>query len=134
MMKPVLRIDGTNASPTEGTPVIDWPKALWNGGLLAITIIGGPLFFSWSAFVLFLVTTYLTLLIGHSVGMHRMLIHRAFQCGKPLERFLIYVGVIVGVAGPLGRGVFWRGRENFSQYEWNFEHEEDAIMFSLIWS
>ena len=27
MMKPVLRIDGTNASPTKGTPAIDWPKA-----------------------------------------------------------------------------------------------------------
>ena len=30
--------------------------------------------------------------------------------------------------------VFWRGRENFSQYEWNFEHEEDAVLFSLRWS
>lgn len=102
MMKPVLRIDGANASPCEGAPVIDWPKALWNGGLLAITIVGGPLFFSWSAFALFLIMTYATLLIGHSVGMHRMLIHRAFQCGKPLERLLIYVGVVVGVAGPMG--------------------------------
>ena len=31
-----------------------------------------------------------------------MLIHRSFQCAKPLERLLIYVGVIVGVAGPFG--------------------------------
>lgn len=102
MMKPVLRIDGTDADPCNGRPVIDWPKAIWNGGLLTIAVVGGPLLFTWSAFVLFLVSTYLTLLIGHSVGMHRMLIHRAFRCGKPLERFLIYVGTIVGVAGPLG--------------------------------
>lgn len=102
MMKPVLRIDDTGANPCEGRPVIDWPKAVWNGGLLAIAVIGGPLLFTWSAFGLFLVLTYLTLLIGHSVGMHRMLIHRAFQCGKPMERFLIYVGTIVGVAGPMG--------------------------------
>lgn len=102
MMKPVLRIDGTDANPCDGRPVIDWPKAIWNGGLLAIAVIGGPLLFTWSAFGLFLVSTYLTLLIGHSVGMHRMLIHRAFRCGKPLERLLIYIGVIVGVAGPLG--------------------------------
>lgn len=102
MMKPVLRIDGADASPCDGVPVIDWPKALWNGCLIAITFACGPLFFSWSAVGLFLVLTYVTLLIGHSVGMHRMLIHRAFQCGKPLERFLIYIGVIVGVAGPMG--------------------------------
>ena len=102
MMKPVLRIDDTGANPCDGWPVIDWLKAIWNGGLLLVAVIGGPLFFTWSAFGLFLVLTYLTLLIGHSVGMHRMLIHRAFQCGKPMDRFLIYVGTIVGVAGPMG--------------------------------
>ena len=102
MMKPVMRIDDTGANPCDGQPVIDWPKAIWNGGLLAIAVVGGPLVFTWSAFGLFVVLTYLTLLIGHSVGMHRMLIHRAFQCGKPMERFLIYVGTIVGVAGPMG--------------------------------
>ncbi len=102
MMKPVLRIDDTGANPCDGRPVIDWLKAIWNGGLLLVAVIGGPLFFTRSAFGLFLVLTYLTLLIGHSVGMHRMLIHRAFQCGKPMERFLIYVGTLVGVAGPMG--------------------------------
>ena len=102
MMKPVLRIDDTGANPCDGRPIIDWPKAIWNGGLLAIAVVGGPLLFTWSAFGLFVILTYLTLLIGHSVGMHRMLIHRAFQCGKPMERFLIYVGTLVGVAGPMG--------------------------------
>lgn len=102
MMKPVLRIDSRDANPCEGRPVIDWPKAVWNGGLLAVSVIAGPLLFNWSAFALFVVLTYMTLLIGHSVGMHRMLIHRSFQCAKPLERLLIYVGVVVGVAGPFG--------------------------------
>ncbi|QBX38568.1 acyl-CoA desaturase [Brevundimonas sp. S30B] len=102
MMKPVLRMNGAGANPCEGRPVIDWPKAVWNGSLLATSVVAGPLFFSWSAFALFVILTYLTLLVGHSVGMHRMLIHRSFQCSKPLERLLIYVGVIVGVAGPFG--------------------------------
>lgn len=102
MMKPVLRIDGRGANPVDGKPVIDWPKAIWNGSLITISVVAGPIFFSWSAFALFVVLTYLTLLIGHSVGMHRMLIHRSFRCGKLLERLLIYVGVIVGVAGPFG--------------------------------
>ncbi len=102
MMKPVLRVDGTGASPCEGRPVVDWPKALWNGGLMAVALVAGPVVFTCSAFALFLILTYLTLLVGHSVGMHRMLIHRTFHCGKVLERALIYVGVIVGVAGPFG--------------------------------
>ena len=53
-------------------------------------------------FVVFVVTTYLSLLLGHSVGMHRKLIHRTYECSKPLERFLAYLGVIVGMAGPFG--------------------------------
>ncbi len=102
MMKPVLRIDATGANPCEGKPVVDWPKAAWNGGMLGVALVGGPIFFSWQALALFLVSTYLTLLVGHSVGMHRMLIHRTFQSGRWVERILIYIGVIVGVAGPFG--------------------------------
>ena len=51
---------------------------------------------------MFSVTTYLSLLFGHSVGMHRRLIHRSYDCPKWLERVLVYIGVLVGMAGPLG--------------------------------
>jgi stearoyl-CoA desaturase (delta-9 desaturase) len=44
----------------------------------------------------------LSLLLGHSVGVHRKLIHRTYECPKALERFLVYLGVIVGMAGPFG--------------------------------
>jgi len=36
------------------------------------------------------------------VGMHRMLIHRTFTCSQTTARLLIYIGVLVGVAGPFG--------------------------------
>ena len=70
--------------------------------MLLIALVLGPLSFSWSGLGLFIVVTYLSLLVGHSVGMHRMMIHRTFACSKPLERLLIYIGVLVGVAGPFG--------------------------------
>jgi fatty-acid desaturase len=102
MMKPVIRVGGEGASALSGTTVFDVPKALWNGGmLLSALILAAPLF-TWGAFLLFLATTYISLLVGHSVGMHRLMIHRSFDCPKPVERFLIYIGVLVGVAGPLG--------------------------------
>ncbi len=101
-MKPVLRIDGRGACAVSGTPVFDLPKASWNGGMLLATIVFAVPLFTWGAFTLFLTMTYLSLLIGHSVGMHRLMIHRTFQCSKPVERTLIYVGVLVGVAGPFG--------------------------------
>lgn len=77
-------------------------KSSWFLGMAAGAIIGGLITFSWSAFVLFLVTTGCVLLFGHSLGMHRKLIHDSFQCPEWLEYVLVYCGVQVGLAGPLG--------------------------------
>jgi len=102
MMKPVLRVDGSDASALDGRPVLDTKKAAWNGSLIVGAIVLGPLTFTWSAFFMFCILTYFSLLIGHSAGMHRMMIHKAYQCPKLLERTLVYVGVLVGMAGPFG--------------------------------
>jgi len=77
-------------------------KSLWFGFHLLVAVIGGVLTFSWLALVVCLVLTYITLLFGHSVGMHRRLIHRTYETHPILDGFLIYLGVIVGMAGPLG--------------------------------
>lgn len=77
-------------------------KFLWLSGMGAGALIGGLLMFSWAAFGLFIITTGLVLLLGHSLGSHRKLIHNSFQCPKWLEYFLVYCGVQVGLAGPLG--------------------------------
>jgi fatty-acid desaturase len=66
------------------------------------TVVLGPVFFSWDAMALFLGLSALTLCFGHSVGMHRRLIHRSFGCPKWLEHFCVYLGVLVGMAGPIG--------------------------------
>jgi fatty-acid desaturase len=52
--------------------------------------------------MLFLVSTGWVLLFGHSLGSHRKLIHNSYQCPKWLEYVLVYCGVQVGLAGPLG--------------------------------
>jgi stearoyl-CoA desaturase (delta-9 desaturase) len=65
-------------------------------------IFAAPLIFSWGAFWLFLVTTAVTLCFGHSVGMHRRLIHSSFETPRWLEYVCVYLGTLVGMAGPLG--------------------------------
>jgi stearoyl-CoA desaturase (delta-9 desaturase) len=77
-------------------------KSLWIGSITAGALVLGPLFFSWSAFALFLATSAMTLCFGHSVGMHRRLIHGSFQCPLWLEYVCVYLGVLVGMAGPIG--------------------------------
>ena len=77
-------------------------KSLWVFGHLAIAIIGGVLTFAWDAVLVFLFTTAFTLCFGHSLGMHRKLIHHSYQCSKWLEYFFVHLGTIVGLAGPFG--------------------------------
>lgn len=74
--------------------------SLWNGGMLAVVVIFGAATFSYAAFAIFLVTTASALLLGHSVGFHRMLIHRSFATHLWVERILLWFGTIAGMSGP----------------------------------
>ena len=77
-------------------------KSLWFFGMLAGGLVGGASTFTWGAFDLFLVSTAVVLLFGHSLGSHRRLVHGSFECPKWLEYLLVYLGVQVGLAGPIG--------------------------------
>lgn len=79
-----------------------WTKSLWISALTIIALVFAPLTFNWSALALFVVTTAVTICAGHSVGMHRLLIHRSFRTNIYVEHMLVYLGVLVGMAGPFG--------------------------------
>lgn len=90
----------TNA--VQGAICWDVRKSVWlfvmvAGGIAAITLTP-----SWSGLAVFLVTTAITICTGHSVGMHRLLIHKSFQTPKWLEYTLVWLGTLVGMAGPFG--------------------------------
>jgi len=100
-MRPgVFRLTG--GDPNHGKVVWDPAKSLWINGCLAAWLAFAPFYTTTGALVVFFVLTYLTLLLGHSVGMHRRLIHRTFECSARLDGFLQYMGCLVGLAGPLG--------------------------------
>lgn len=77
-------------------------KSVWIGTMTLAALVLGPLFFTRDAFLLFLITSAVTLCAGHSVGMHRRLIHNSFNCPLWLEYVCVYLGVLVGMAGPIG--------------------------------
>lgn len=77
-------------------------KSLWFSVMAAGAVVGGTFTFSWPALLVFVATTGSALLLGHSLGSHRKLIHGSFDCPRWLERFLVWMGVQVGLAGPLG--------------------------------
>jgi stearoyl-CoA desaturase (delta-9 desaturase) len=77
-------------------------KSLWLSAHFLVALVGGALTFSWSALGVFFITTAATLCLGHSLGMHRRLIHNSYECPRWLEYFLVHCGVLVGLAGPFG--------------------------------
>jgi len=100
MMEPVIRVNGTDACPVKGHVKLDLAKTIWMSVMIMGTL-AAPFYASVSAVLLFFILTYFTLLLGHSVGMHRMMIHRTFKTSKALKRSLIFIGVMVGMGGPL---------------------------------
>ena len=52
------------------------------------------------AIFLFFASSGLTLLGGHSLGMHRLFIHRSWRAPRWLANTLLYLGTLVGLGGP----------------------------------
>lgn len=92
--------DFTNAEHGD----VSWApvKSLWYLSHLLIAVIGGTLYFSLSAFLVFVLFTSITLCLGHSLGMHRRLIHNSYDCPIWMEYIFVHLGVLVGMAGPIG--------------------------------
>ncbi len=95
------RIDfNSDADPTFGDVKWSPVKSLWWSGMTLAWLVIGTIHFSMSAFAVFIVLSAVTLCLGHSLGMHRRLIHHAFDAPKWLKRLLVYLGTLVGLGGP----------------------------------
>jgi stearoyl-CoA desaturase (delta-9 desaturase) len=90
------------SDPVAGRVVWTPARSLWTGGMTLCAVVFGPFTAGLDTLLLFLVTTGITICAGHSVGMHRLLIHRSFATPRWLEYLLVYLGCLVGMAGPFG--------------------------------
>ncbi len=98
-----LRMKATpTSSAVAGT--VRWAPArsIWIGGMTVAALVLAPFHTTPGSVALFLVTSAVTLCLGHSLGLHRLLIHRSFVAPLWLERGFVYLGTLVGMAGPLG--------------------------------
>ena len=84
-------IIGPEVDPTAGTVRYDASRSLWNGGIFGRARLRRPMPSPGTPCHL-PADRAVTLCAGHSVGFHRRLIHRSFDCPKWLERTLVVVG------------------------------------------
>lgn len=100
MLRPERMIGGSECNALEGQVVWSPTKSLWFTTHFLIAIISQPWRFGWDAVFVSCVLTVITLCCGHSVGMHRLLIHRSFRCPRWLEYGLVTAGTLVSMGGP----------------------------------
>ncbi len=95
-------IAGPGVSAEDGR--VEWAPArsLWTGGMTLAAVLLAPVFVTPGAVALFLGASAVTLCAGHSIGLHRLLIHRSLSAPRWVERVLVLLGTLVGMAGPLG--------------------------------
>lgn len=95
-------VAGPDACATTGR--VEWAPArsLWAGGMTAAALLLGPACVTPGAVALFLATSAVTLCLGHSIGLHRLLIHGSLSAAPWTLRLLAYLGTLVGMAGPVG--------------------------------
>ena len=64
-------------------------KSIWISIMCLLGIYAIIYEFSLENLLIFLITTAITLCFGHSLGMHRRLIHQSYQCPKWLEYLFV---------------------------------------------
>ena len=87
-------------NPREGTVYWKWSKSAWYSAAFLVTVVLAPITASTGAVLVCFLLTVTTLCFGHTLGMHRRLIHESYECPRWLEYVFVYLGVLVGIAGP----------------------------------
>jgi len=96
------RVDARNASALEGRNFIDWSSTVWVVGM-GLAGLAAMLFSSWDPVHIGIAATFtaISLCCGHSVGLHRFVIHGSARTPLWLERLLITLATTAGMGGPL---------------------------------
>lgn len=95
-----MRPQCAQTNPVDGTVAFVPLKSFWYSSTVCIAVAEGWSTISLPAIFVSATLTCFTLCAGHTIGLHRLLIHRSFSCLIWLERLLVTTGVLVGFAGP----------------------------------
>ena len=97
------RAIATSAKSCEARCAFRRRRALGSSAWLAGAVVGGVVHLQLPALAdVCGQAPAVVLLFGHSLGSHRKLVHDSYQCPRWLEYMLVYLGVQVGLAGPIG--------------------------------
>lgn len=103
--------------PEVGRVRFDLGKTLWLWGMLVPGVIAAPFLATPVTLGLSFLLTVITLCLGHSVGLHRGLIHRTYEAGPLVRGALAYLFVLSGLGGPLSWARLHAVRDYWQNHE-----------------
>lgn len=113
--------------PAKGNLKFSWKKTLW------MYIIILPIFFidineiTFKEVFVSSIITFLTVCLGHSVGLHRGVIHKTYKTSRFFKNILVYLFVLTGLGSPLSwlrlhyYRDYWQNKKNCPKY-FDYEH------------
>ncbi|MEO1334135.1 MAG: acyl-CoA desaturase [Myxococcota bacterium] len=110
-------------------------KSAWLMGWTLAWLGGAVYYTTWSAVVVWAASTAVCLCFGHSVGLHRGVIHGAFKMGPWTERILVYLAILCGMDGPLSMVAMhetrdgWQNKRHCPAY-YTYDH---GLFTDFIW-
>lgn len=87
--------------PEIGRVRFDAGKTIWLWGMAIPGLAAGIPLATPATLAVSLALTFVTLCVGHSVGLHRGIIHRTYQAKPAVRGALAYLFVLSGLGGPL---------------------------------
>jgi fatty-acid desaturase len=78
-----------------------WGNFLWISAVHLIAISLCWVFFTWQAFITFLIMFYLVGMVGITFGFHRLLSHKGFKTSSFIENLAAFLGTLACQGGPI---------------------------------
>ena len=78
--------------------------------------------------------TFVTVCLGHSIGLHRGIIHKSYETSTTIKNILVYLFVLTGLGGPISwlklhyYRDYWQNKQNCPKY-FSYEHS----LFKDFW-
>ncbi len=114
-------------NPFHSQVIFNWRKTLWMYLFLIPSVILFWSAVSWQLSIASLVLTLLTVCLGHSIGLHRGIIHRSYQTSRFFRGVLAYLFVQTGLGSPIAWlklhyiRDYWQNRQDSPRY-FQYQH------------
>jgi stearoyl-CoA desaturase (delta-9 desaturase) len=119
-----------------GRVIPDPVRAAWLWSMLAVGLVAGLPALTPGRTTASFTLAFLTLCLGHSVGLHRGLIHRTYESARWLRGLLAWLFVLSGLGGPLAWARLhavrdhWQSRPDCPRY-FAYDH---SLARDFVWN